>query len=506
MISITILKRDPRLRESTCRQAGMRKVGGNLLLISRTMVYEYYKDFSSKDDVLSLLSTAVQIEGDVIKTISNKELLQTAVIYQLAFNASVNKDETIKKASIHWINQIAKALEIVSTSNFDFYQKKAAGEHQFFTVPAINGRMVAFHLTRAAVSAADKLGLPHLIFELALSEGGYTGQKKNEYAALVKAAYISLGLQKRELHLQADHYQLDPKKYEEDADKELQRIKDATEFALEQEVYNIDIDASKFETDDPSKSDRENQEVNAKLAAEVFAFIRQYEQEHNLPCTISIGGEVGEVGGENTKYPQVIAYMEMVKEHLESKGLSKAPGFSKISINVGSAHGGVLGEDGKPLDTVPLDFQAHHDLYMKGKDPFNKGQHILGVQHGASTLPKTAFQLFPAMHVAEIHLATGFQNVIWDTLEQEDNPLFTAMSGKVDSEFGEKVKAHKTPAIGFMKERKRVTQFFKRQLLLSKAIPAIEKNLEAEFTTIFHSLYTVLQPKAGHIESGDRED
>ena len=37
------------------------------------------------------------------------------------------------------------------------------------------------------------------------------------------------------------------------------------------------------------------------------------------------------------------------------------------------------------------------------------------VQHGASTLPDEAFDKFPAVLTAEIHLATGFQNIIYDS-------------------------------------------------------------------------------------------
>jgi len=366
--------------------------------------------------------------------------------------------------------------------------------------------MVSFHMARSAVRAADALGVPHIIFELALSEVGYTGQQKDEYVALVKAAYISLGIKNRKIYLQADHYQLDPKKYAEDSDKEMQRIKSAITKALENEVYNIDIDSSKFETADPDKSDRENQLENARLTAELFHFIRTYEKEHSLPCLVSIGGEVGEVGGENTKYPQVNAYLEMLHEQSEALGSGGDHGLDKVSINVGSAHGGVLGADGKPLDTVPLDFTAHHDLYMVGKDPKNPDKHVLPVQHGASTLPKKYFSLFPAMHVAEVHLATGFQNIVWEVLEKEDNVLYEKMKLMVSEKFGEKIVGHKTEAIGFMKERKRVTEFVKKDLLLSGSVEAMELALEEDFTTIFHSLHNLLQPKAGHVEDGDRED
>lgn len=427
-------------------------------------------------------------------------------ISKLAFNASVSDNPEVKQAAIRAINEIADRLKITTGSNTAFYDEKADGKHQFFTVPAVNSRMVTFHTIRAAVKAADALKLPHIVFELALSEVGYTAQQKDEYAALVKAAYISLGITNREIYLQADHYQFDPKKYTEDSTKEMQRIKDAVVKALENGVYNIDIDASKFETADPAKSDRDNQAMNAKLTAEIFHFIRQYEREHQLPCVVSIGGEVGEVGGGNTKYPQVNAFLDMVKEHAEQLGSGNEKGLSKISINVGSSHGGLRGPDGKPLDTVPLDFTAHHDLYMLGKDPMNPGKHVLPVQHGASTLPKNYFPLFPAMHVAEIHLATGFQDMVWDTIEKEDSALFQKMKSLVLEKLGDKVAKHETEAIGLVKERKNITQYVKRDLLLSSAIPAIEQALEKEFTTIFHSLYNLLAPKGGHIEKGDRAD
>jgi hypothetical protein len=36
------------------------------------------------------------------------------------------------------------------------------------------------------------------------------------------------------------------------------------------------------------------------------------------------------------------------------------------------------------------------------------------VQHGASTLPDELFHRFPAVETAEIHLATGFQNALYE--------------------------------------------------------------------------------------------
>lgn len=465
-----------------------------------------YFDLKSKEEVRGLVGRACSIENEQVVSVKDEAMLQDEIISTLQFNASVNESEELRQAAIFWIHKIAHAMGLTTGSNHEYYEEKKNGQHEFVTVPAINSRMVTFHTIRAAIQAADHLKHPHVVFELALSEGGYTAQPMDEYAALIKAAHISLGIKNRVIFIQADHYQLDPDKYKKDPEKEVGRVKDAIVKAIDSGVYNIDIDTSKFETVDPAKTDAENQLENARHTADLLMFIREYEREHKLPCLVSVGGEVGEVGGENTRYPQVNAFLAEVKKRLDEQGMADVAGLDKVSINVGSSHGGVLGPDGRPLDNVPLDFSAHHDLYMKGRDPMSPDSHVLSVQHGASTLPPHYFPLFPTMHVAEIHLATGFQNIVWDVLEKDDAPLYEKMAALVSEHFSDKVKKHETEAVGLMKERKSVTQFVKRDLLLSPAIPKIEEALEKEFVAIIHSLYNLLLPKGGHIEEGERAD
>jgi hypothetical protein len=60
---------------------------------------------------------------------------------------------------------------------------------------------------------------------------------------------------------------------------------------------------------------------------------------------------------------------------------------------------------------VKLDFSVLRDLGEVGRAEYG----IAGaVQHGASTLPDSLFHLFPTVEAAEIHLATGFQNAVYD--------------------------------------------------------------------------------------------
>jgi hypothetical protein len=60
---------------------------------------------------------------------------------------------------------------------------------------------------------------------------------------------------------------------------------------------------------------------------------------------------------------------------------------------------------------VALDFDTLERLSTVARDEYG----LAGcVQHGASTLPEEAFGRFPAVGCAEIHLATGFQNILYD--------------------------------------------------------------------------------------------
>jgi hypothetical protein len=60
---------------------------------------------------------------------------------------------------------------------------------------------------------------------------------------------------------------------------------------------------------------------------------------------------------------------------------------------------------------VAIDFDTLNRLSAVAREAFE----LAGcVQHGASTLPEEAFGHFPANGCAEIHLATGFQNILYD--------------------------------------------------------------------------------------------
>jgi hypothetical protein len=59
---------------------------------------------------------------------------------------------------------------------------------------------------------------------------------------------------------------------------------------------------------------------------------------------------------------------------------------------------------------VKLDFEVLRKLGDVAREHGLAG----AVQHGASTLPDELFHRFPAVETAEIHLATGFQNALYE--------------------------------------------------------------------------------------------
>src|SRR6185503_8042609 len=124
--------------------------------------------------------------------------------------------------------------------------------------------------------------------------------------------------------------------------------------------------------------------------------------------TISVGGEIGEVGTENSTEPELRAYMDGFNAALP-RGIA---GLSKISVQSGTSHGGVVLADGKIAD-VKLDLDTLERLSRVARDEYGLAG---AVQHGASTLPDSAFHNFPKRETAEIHLATNFQNMLYDAL------------------------------------------------------------------------------------------
>lgn len=328
-----------------------------------------------------------------------------AVIDDLIYTAVLSPSDEARQAACWLIRRAGAALGIYPASIQGLYEAMGRKDVAGFTVPAINIRALTYDTAQAVFRAAMRLQVGPVIFEIARSEIDYTKQRPEEFTAAVTAGAIKCGF-KGPLFIQGDHFQVNAGRYAKDADKEVQGVKDLIWEAIEAGFYNIDVDTSTL-VDLSQASTLEQQRLNFTLAAELTTMIRDLEP---AGITISVGGEIGEVGGKNSTVEELEAFMEGYRDELEKDG-EKMKGISKISVQTGTTHGGVPLPDGS-IAQVKLDFATLEELSRAAREKYGLAG---AVQHGASTLPNEAFDRFPAAGTAEVHLATGFQNIIYDS-------------------------------------------------------------------------------------------
>ena len=359
--------------------------------------------FNSDDEVFKHLKGIVSLNSGRV-VIENIDRLKKQGIDTLVENSVLNASSQIRGLSRFIIKSSALEMGIVSSSIQGLYDARGRDECGGFTVPAINIRGMSYDFSRSIFRTAQKLNTGSFIFEIAKSEIGYTFQQPHEIVGVILGAAI------RENHtgpvfIQGDHFQVNAKNFHNNKDKEISGLKKLIQKGIEAGFYNIDIDTSTLV--DLSKSTVvEQQRANFEVGVELTKYIRALEPEE---ITISVGGEIGEVGKENSDENELRAYLDNFNELLnrEDKG---ARSISKISIQTGTSHGGVPGPDGKVVE-VNLDFECLENLSRIARQDYGLAG---AVQHGASTLPRDLFNKFPELETAEIHLATDFQNLIYD--------------------------------------------------------------------------------------------
>lgn len=424
------------------------------------------------------LSTAVQaaatVEGDTI-TVGNAGALTPEVIDRLAWTAAFGASPEVKGTARWIIRSVAAAAGIRPASIHDLYIAMGQGKAGGFTVPAINVRAMAYETARAVIRAAKKQNAGAFIFEIARSEIGYTEQRPHEYAAVLFAAALREGFT-GPLFIQGDHVQTNAKKYNSpERDKELDTLRALIREEIAAGFYNIDIDTSTLvDLDKPTLV--EQQEVNVTLAADFAAYIRSVEPEG---VTVSIGGEIGEVGGKNSDIHELHCYMDGLNAKLKERGIHV--GISKISVQTGTAHGGFINADGTVRKDVAIDLDALQELSTAARKYGMGG----AVQHGASTLPLEAFDAFPRVGACEIHLATDFQNMVYDH-PQFPAELKAEMYAWLQENAKEERKPKDTEEQFIYKARKKAIGPFKRQLWGMSAAnrEAIGASLEERFARL----------------------
>ncbi|MCB8944228.1 MAG: class II fructose-bisphosphate aldolase [Ardenticatenaceae bacterium] len=357
---------------------------------------------NSVKELFALVEGAVTVHGNDVTITDEAKLREQmdAVVYTAVFGDALVRD------TARWlIWELGQHLGVYPASIHELYMAIGRGDVPAnFTVPAMNVRAMNYTMSRAIFRAANKHNAGAIIFEIARSEMGYTDQRPSEYVTAVIAAAIKEGF-RGPIFIQGDHFQISASRYGKDAEAEVQAVKDLMVEAVEAGFYNIDIDTSTL-VDLSFPTLDEQQKLNYTLCAQLTQYVREIEPEG---VTISLGGEIGEVGHKNSTVEELHAFMQGYK-----RVVGAAAGISKISVQTGTSHGGVVLPDGTLAD-VKVDFDTLRDLSQVARDDYGMGG---AVQHGASTLPAEAFNKFPEIGTVEIHLATNFQNIIYDNLPE----------------------------------------------------------------------------------------
>ena len=393
------------------------------------------------------------------------------LVYQVIFKKSKRAEKEIRKR--------AKVQGIKLTSTQKLYEAKVQNKWSgFFTVPAINIRTLTFDTARAVLRQAIKQRVGAFVFELARSEIDYTDQPMSEYVPVILAAAIKEGF-KGYLFFQGDHFQVKAEKFfSEKKSQEIEALKKLIKDSIEAGVYNIDIDSSTLVRLD--KEDLpEQQKFNYELTAQLTSFIRSLEPRG---ITISVGGEVGEIGGKNSTPEDLRVFMEGYNRELAKFGDIK--GLIKIAVQTGAVHGGIVGPSGK-LIKADVDFETLKKLSSRALKYGMAG----AVQHGASTLSEEYFDKFPETGAVEIHLATAFQNIVLDSPYFPKDLKEKIYNWLIQEQVFEK-KLDQTEEQFIYKTRKKALGPFKKEILKipQKNIDKISEELEKKFVLLFQKL------------------
>ncbi len=418
-------------------------------------------------------------DGIILAEENDKVIIKDAVAFRESVidnlvDTMILSENAHMRKTCYWVTYNAcRQFNVYFSSIQGLYEAMGKKEVKGFTVPAMNIRTLTFDLAKTIFRSASRINAAAFIFEIAKSEISYTGQRPIEYSSIIALAAIKENYQ-GPIFIQGDHFQVKATSYLKNKESEITPLKELIKEAIESFFYNIDIDTSTL-VDLSKQTLDEQQGLNYQVCSEITKHIRNLQPEG---IEVSIGGEIGEVGGKNSTPEELNAFMSgYLKEVTDCKGISK------ISIQTGTSHGGVVLPDGS-IAKVSIDFDT-----LKNLSEISREKYLMAgaVQHGASTLPNEAFHRFSEIECAEIHLATQFQNMVYDHL-----PL--PLKEKIYTWLHENAAAEKKPDWTddqfIYKTRKKALGPFKKEI---HSLPKEIKNnisgfLEKEFSFLFDQL------------------
>ncbi len=422
-----------------------------------------------------LFGGAVSVSDGVV-SVHDATALQTDHMDRLVHEAVFG--EPVEREQARWlIWEIGQAVGVRAASIHDLYIARGQGKCGGFTVPAINVRGASYDTARSIFRQAIALDAGAFLLEIARSEIAYTDQRPAEYVSVMLAAAMREGFT-GPVFIQGDHFQVNAKKFATNPEGEVDAVLQLVREAVAAGFYNIDVDTSTL-VDLSQPTLEEQQRRNYERCVEISLVVRSQEPRG---VTISIGGEIGEVGTENSTPEELEAFMDGYNRTLEAKAPGTA-GLSKISVQSGTSHGGVVLADGSIAD-VALDLDTLATLSTIARERYGLAG---AVQHGASTLPDTAFSNFPRTETAEIHLATNFQNMLFDHLP---DALRSEIYAWVHENAKDERKATDSDEQFIYKTRKKALGPFKRQLwaLPDEVKATLGRAYDDKFAFLFRQL------------------
>ena len=424
------------------------------------------------------------LDGKV--TVHDESAIASPAMDQLVYTAVFGEPDDREDA--RWmIWEIGQAVGVQPSSIHDLYIARGQGKVSGFTVPAMNIRGMVYDTARSLFRTAVRLKVGALIQEIARSEIAYTDQRPAEYVAVMLAAALREGF-RGPIFIQGDHFQVNAKKFAVDPVTEVNGVKQLAREAIAAGFYNIDVDTSTLV--DLSKPNlNEQQRVNYEQGADIALTVRELQPKG---VNISIGGEIGEVGTENSTVEELVTYMDGFNKTLANRSRG-TEGLSKISVQSGTTHGGVVLADGSIAD-VKIDFDTLAKLSRVAREKYGLAG---AVQHGASTLPDSAFHNFPRTETAEIHLATNFQTMLFDNISESfRNEIYDWLRQNAKDER----KPTDTDEQFFYKTRKKALGPFKKRFW---DLPA---DVKARLARAYDEKFSFLFTKLAVVETRDIVD
>ncbi|MCL4507277.1 MAG: class II fructose-bisphosphate aldolase [Chloroflexi bacterium] len=423
---------------------------------------------------LAASGDSIDIDGDTGRVrVKDETLLRShgidALVYLAVFGAPA------RQVVARWlIWETAQSLGIHPASIHELYIGRANDRlPHTFTTPAMNLRALSYDIARAAFRAALKAHVGAFMFELSRSEMAYTDQRPAEYTTCVLGAAIKEGY-RGPVFLQGDHFQVHARNYIANTDAELSGLRDLIQESIRAGFYNIELDTSTL-----VDLTRPALEAQQRLNFELCALLSDYIRTHQPPkVDISIGGEIGEVGDKNSDIHELRVFMDSYRQHIRHQ-----PGLSKLSVRVGTSPGGVVLPDGA-IAAANVDFARLKELSTAARREYAMGGAVL---HGASSLPQSEFHRFVEAGAIELHLATGFQNLLFDHLPGN---LATDIYGWLFSRVAGERKPGDTDRQFIYKTRRLANGPFKKQVWNISDFERAE--IRRLFEDHFTSLYTAL--------------